>query len=67
MKKNIGALDGGVRIVAAVVIATLYFSDQIAGTLGVVLSVVALLLLLTSLVGFCPLYVPLRIATTKKQ
>ncbi len=66
MKKNMAVLDRGIRIVAAVVIAGLYLSDQISGTPGTVVGVVALLFLLTSLVGFCPLYVPLRIATTKK-
>ncbi|MGA9364251.1 MAG: DUF2892 domain-containing protein [Bacteroidota bacterium] len=66
MKKNMAVLDRGIRIVAAVVIAGLYLSDQISGTPGTVVGVVALLFLLTSLVGFCPFYVPLRIATTKK-
>jgi hypothetical protein len=67
MKKNMGKLDRGIRIIAAVVIAVLYFGDQISGILGAVLGVIALILLLTSLVGYCPLYVPLKIATVKKQ
>jgi hypothetical protein len=67
MKENMGAVDRGIRIVAAIVIATLYFGGQISGTLGAVLGIVALLLLLTSLVGFCPLYVPLKISSGRKQ
>jgi hypothetical protein len=67
MKKNIGRLDQGIRIAAAVVIAALYFAHQISGTLGVVLGVGALLFLVTSFVGFCPAYVPLKITTIKKQ
>jgi hypothetical protein len=67
MKKNMGAVDRWIRIIAAVVIAILYFGDQISGVLGAVLGIVALILLLTSFMGFCPLYVPLKITTIKKQ
>jgi predicted PurR-regulated permease PerM len=67
MKKNIGALDRGIRIIAAVVIAALFFGGQITGILGAVLGIIALVLLLTSFVRYCPLYVPLKIATVKKQ
>jgi predicted PurR-regulated permease PerM len=67
MKKNIGTVDRGIRIIAAVVIAILYFGGQISGVTGTVLGVIALILLLTSLVRYCPLYVPLKIATIKKQ
>jgi predicted PurR-regulated permease PerM len=67
MKKNIGTLDKGIRIIAIAVIAVLYFGGQISGIVGAVLGVVALILLLTSFVSYCPLYVPLKIATIKKQ
>lgn len=67
MKKNMGGLDRGIRILAAVVIATLYLGDVLSGTLGVVLSIIGLVFLLTSFMGFCPLYVPLKISTIKKQ
>jgi hypothetical protein len=67
MKKNMGGLDRGIRIIAAVVIATLYLTDVISGTLGVVLIIIGVAFLLTSFVGFCPLYVPLRLSTIKKQ
>lgn len=62
-----GGLDRGIRILAAVVIATLYLGDVLSGTLGVVLSIIGLVFLLTSFMGFCPLYVPLKISTIKKQ
>jgi len=62
-----GGLDRGIRIIAAVVIATLYLTDVISGTLGVVLIIIGVAFLLTSFVGFCPLYVPLRLSTIKKQ
>jgi hypothetical protein len=67
MKKNMGGVDRGIRIITALVIATVYFGEQVSGTLGSILGVVALLLVLTSLLGFCPLYAPFGITTIKKQ
>lgn len=66
MKKNIGSADKILRILAAIVIAVLYFTDTITGTLGLILGIVAIVLLLTSLMSFCPAYLPLGINTTKK-
>jgi uncharacterized membrane protein YtjA (UPF0391 family) len=56
MKKNMGNTDRIIRTLIAVIAAYLYFSGTIAGTLGIVLLVVAIVFLLTSLVSFCPLY-----------
>ncbi len=56
MKKNMGNLDRILRIVVAAVLAVLYFNGTLAGTLGIVALVVAVVFLLTSAVGFCPLY-----------
>jgi hypothetical protein len=66
MIKNMGSADRIIRILLAVVIAVLYFTKQITGTLGIVLGIVAIIFLLTSLVGFCPLYVPFKLSTKKK-
>jgi hypothetical protein len=56
MKKNMGNTDRIIRIVIAIVIAALYFTNVITGTLGIVLLAFAGIFLLTSLVSFCPLY-----------
>lgn len=61
MKKNMGATDRIIRTLIAVVIAVLYFTHIITGTLGIVLLVFAVVFLLTSLVSFCPLYTLLGI------
>lgn len=66
MTKNMGTADRLIRTVIAVVIAVLYFTGTISGTLAVVLGVVAIAFLATSLVGWCPLYVPFKISTKKK-
>jgi hypothetical protein len=67
MKKNMGSMDKGIRILLAVLIAILYFTNQITGVAAIVLGVFAIVFLLTSLVGFCPLYAPLKLSTIKKE
>ena len=66
MKKNVGVVDKVIRISAAVVIAALYFAGSISGTLAIVLLILAGILIITSFVGFCPLYAPFKISTRKK-
>jgi hypothetical protein len=67
MKKNMGSADKGIRIVIALVIAALYYFNVIEGTLAYVLMAFALIFLLTSLLSFCPLYLPFGISTFKKK
>ncbi len=67
MKKNIGSFDRILRIVVAVAIAALYFTNVISGTLGIILMVLAGVFLLTAFVSFCPLYVPFGISTCPKK
>ncbi|RDY62003.1 YgaP family membrane protein [Flagellimonas nanhaiensis] len=68
MKKNMGSADRIIRVLIAAVVAVLYFTNVITGTLGIVLLALAAVFLLTSLVSFCPLYAPFGIKTcsTKK-
>ena len=67
MKKNMGTIDKVIRILIAVVIVILFFTKIIAGALGIFLLVVAGVFVLTSLIGFCPLYAPLKMNTGKKE
>ncbi len=56
MKKNMGSPDRIIRILAAIVFAVLYFTGTVTGTWGIVLLVLGGVFVLTSFVGFCPLY-----------
>ncbi len=67
MKKNMGNADRIIRTLLAILVAVLYFTDQISGTAAIILGIFAIIFLLTSLVGFCPLYVPFKISTRKKR
>ncbi len=65
MKKNMGTTDKAVRILVAVVIAALYYTGTISGTLAIVLLALAIIFLLTSFLNFCPLYTLFGISTHK--
>ncbi|MBL0055190.1 MAG: DUF2892 domain-containing protein [Chitinophagaceae bacterium] len=67
MKKNMGSIDRIIRVVIAAVIAVLYFTNIISGTLGIILLALGGIFLLTSLVSFCPLYLPFGINTCKTK
>jgi len=68
MKKNMGSVDKIVRILIAIVIAVLYWQGIISGgTFAIVVLVFAGIFVLTSLVGFCPLYPIFGINTCKKK
>jgi len=63
MTQNMGGADRAVRTLVAVVIGVLWFQGILTGTLAAVLGVLAVVLLLTSFIGWCPLYVPFGIST----
>ena len=56
MIKNVGQTDKIIRIVLAVILASLDFFEVVKGAFSWVLSVVAIVLLATALLNFCPLY-----------
>jgi hypothetical protein len=66
MKANMGSIDRVVRIIAALIIAALYFTHIISGTVAIILLVIATIFILTSFISFCPLYLPFGISTKKK-
>jgi len=61
MTCNVGKTDKIIRVIAAVAIAVLgfYFKSW--------WGLLAIIPLLTAAIGYCPLYVPLKISTIKKQ
>jgi len=67
MKKNIGGADKIIRILIAVAAVVLYFTNIITGTLGVIVLALGGVMLLTSLINFCPLYTIVGIKTCKTE
>lgn len=62
-----GSTDKIIRILIAIVIGGLYYTNVISGTLGIALLVLAGVFVLTSFIGFCPLYAPFKMNTNAKE
>ncbi len=58
-----GSTDQIVRVLIAVVVAALFFTNVISGVLGIVLLAVAGIFVLTSVVSFCPIYAVLGLSS----
>ena len=65
MLKNMGTADRSLRIVIALAVGVLYFTGQISGIAAIILGVFAVIFLVTSFFGFCPLYTPFKLSTRK--
>lgn len=63
MKKNVGTIDKVIRILLALAIGVLYFTNVISGTLAIILGIAALIFVVTSFTGFCGIYTLLGINT----
>ena len=67
MKKNIGNTDKIIRLLIAAILLVLYVSGVVTGTFGIVLAIIAGVLAITTLTGFCGLYTVLGINTCKAK
>ena len=63
IQKNMGRADRSIRFVVGLVLIVLYFMDIISGTVGTLGLVFAIVLLGTSFVGVCGLYLPFQYKT----
>ena len=64
---NIGNTDRIIRVIIAVFLAGLYYSGSIPETLSFVVMVFSVILIVTSVVRICPLYLPFGISTLRKK
>lgn len=67
MKKNMGTTDRTIRILVAVSVIILYFTNVISGTIGIVLLALSAVFIVTGILGFCPLYIPLSLSTRRQE
>lgn len=67
MNKNVGNADRLIRTLAAIVILFLLLTGTITGSWAIVLGVIAVLLLVTGAIGFCPAYHLLKRSTLKQK
>jgi esterase/lipase len=67
MRKNMGNTDRLIRILISVVLVGLNLGGVLTGTLALVSWVLAGIFVLTSVVGFCPLYTLFGINTCQSK
>jgi len=67
MKKNMGTVDIVVRILIAILFIILFATKIVTGAFGIILLVLAVAFVFTSIFRFCPLYLPFKINTGKKE
>jgi len=61
-----GILDRALRVAIAAIVAYLVYAGIVTGALAAVLTLFAIVFMLTSLLGFCPLYRPFGFSTCGK-
>jgi hypothetical protein len=67
MNKNVGTTDRVIRIVIAAVLAVLYFSGAVTGTLGTIVLIVAAISLITGIFRVCGLYALFGVNTCRTK
>jgi hypothetical protein len=67
MKKNMSSADRIIRLIISAIMLTLYFTNVVTGTVGVILLVLSGVFTLTSIIAFCPLYAIFGISTCPVQ
>ena len=67
IKKNMGTIDRGIRFSIALILGGLSLSGYFTGMWIWVMSILALIFILTSAIQTCPLYLPLKISTRSKS
>ena len=67
MKANMGNIDRIIRVIVAIIFSALYFTQTVTGIFGIILLTLGGIFLLTSVISFCPLYVPFGINTCKTK
>jgi hypothetical protein len=67
MKKNMAIVDRIFRVVLVALVAVLYFTHVLSPVAAIILGIVAVVFLLTSIVGTCPIYLLLGISTKRKH
>lgn len=67
MKKNVGNPDRVIRVLLALALIVWAWFAGIGSVLGVVLLVLAVVLVATASISFCPLYLPFGLSTRRTK
>jgi hypothetical protein len=64
--KNVGGIDRIARVVLGLALIIVGFF-VIQGTVGIIIGIIGFIPLATSVIGFCPAYLPFNISTNKEK
>jgi len=67
MKKNMGSIDTVIRILMAVSLLLTAYFKVVTGLTAIIFLALAGVLLLTSFIGFCPMYAAFGLSTRRKE
>ncbi|MCB9363814.1 MAG: DUF2892 domain-containing protein [Flavobacteriales bacterium] len=67
MKQNMGTADKIIRVIIALVFSALYITGTVSGIFGYILLGLGAIFILTSIMSFCPLYLPFGLNTCSKK
>ncbi len=62
-----GSFDRTLRIILAIALAVLIALGQIKGISIIIFGIVAIIFIVTGIIGICPLYFPFKINTAKRE
>jgi Protein of unknown function (DUF2892) len=65
--RNVGKLDRVIRSLPALIVVSLYFTGRISGWLSIILGILALMSLVTSIMGTCSIYYFLGFSTCPRK
>lgn len=66
IKQNMGTLDRVIRLMLVAVVAVLYLTGNLTGLAAIILGILAVIFVITSFIGFCPLYLPFGLSTKRQ-
>ena len=66
MKPNMSQTDRLIRLIIAAGIAGFIYFNILNGIVGLIFGILSVVLLITSVIGFCPLYAIFNLSTKKK-
>jgi len=67
MKQNMGLTDRIIRMIIAITLGSIYYMNFVSGTAAVIVVILAAISLITSLIGYCPIYHILGIGTAGEK
>ena len=67
MKINMGSFDRRLRVLLAIAIGVLILTGTLTGVWAWILGALAIVFVLTSAIGRCPLYLPFGLSTCKSK